>query len=174
MPDSVWKLSWNIVMITLLLFTAIYVPYRVAFVETAPIGWLVVEYFVDILFLTDIIVNFLSAYLDGEHNLITSKKKIAINYLKGWFLIDIVAWYIYICIYNNFSIPFQFFSESNDNTQYNKLFRLLRLGRLYRLIRMFAFLRMSKFFKQNKTLEKALLTLKLNAGRFIYYIIDRN
>ena len=160
-------------MITLLLFTAIYVPYRVAFLDSVSVGWLVVEYLVDILFLTDIIVNFLTAYTDGEHNLVTSKKKIAINYIKGWFLIDAIAWYyiyIYIYIYNNFSIPFQFFSESNDNTQYNKLFRLLRLGRLYRLIRMFAFLRMSKFFRQNKTLEKALLTLKLNAGRL--YIIN--
>ena len=93
-------------MITLLLFTAIYIPYRVSFLDKVSTGWLVVEYLVDILFFTDIPINFLSAYMDNEKNLVTEKKKIAINYLKGWFIIDAIAWYYLYNYYLVFHFSF--------------------------------------------------------------------
>ena len=39
----------------------------------------------------DIIVVFMSEYYDADMNLIQDHKKIASNYIKGWFLLDIFA-----------------------------------------------------------------------------------
>lgn len=41
--------------------------------------------------MTDIILTFLSAAYDDEGNLITERKAIILNYLKGWFIIDLMV-----------------------------------------------------------------------------------
>ena len=47
---------------------------------------------VDILFGIDIIVNFLSSYEDPATGLpVISLKAIALNYLTGWFMLDLLA-----------------------------------------------------------------------------------
>ena len=79
-------------MVIALIFTAIYIPIRIAFIEEISIEFMVIEYFIDALFFVDIFVNFVSAYYDENHNLITDNKEIAKKYLKGWFLIDLLAW----------------------------------------------------------------------------------
>ena len=79
-------------MIIALIFTAIYVPIRIAFLDQVPLELLIIEYIVDAIFFCDIFVNFFSAYYDDNHTIITDKKRIAKKYLTGWFLIDLVAW----------------------------------------------------------------------------------
>lgn len=44
---------------------------------------------VDGFFLLDIIINFLSAYENSEGKTIVNCKSIAVNYLTGWFLLDL-------------------------------------------------------------------------------------
>ena len=64
----------------------------------------VVDLFVDTMFIADILINFRTTYLcDGE--VVTEPGKIAINYIKGWFIIDLIA-----------AIPFDFllFRVSTD------------------------------------------------------------
>ena len=99
MPSTKFQLIWSLVMVMALSFTAIFVPYRLAFIEEYSLGFSIVEYFVDVIFLADLILTFFTAIYDNEHKLITNKKVIARNYLKGWFLIDLIAWYEYIYIY---------------------------------------------------------------------------
>ena len=54
--------------------------------------WYVVfGHFIDSLFFLDIIVNFNSAYLTSLHEIEDNRKKIALNYMKTWFVIDILA-----------------------------------------------------------------------------------
>ena len=49
------------------------------------------EGIVDILFGIDIVINFISAKVDDNNQLITDHKKIAIQYLKLWFWLDLLA-----------------------------------------------------------------------------------
>lgn len=47
---------------------------------------------VDILFAIEIVIFFNTSYYDSENQkYITSRKEIASNYLKGWFLLDLIA-----------------------------------------------------------------------------------
>ena len=78
-------------MLIALSFTAIYLPIRMAFFDEISKGLLIVEYILDFIFLIDVFVNFLTAYYDDEHKLITDRGRIAKKYLTSWFLIDVLA-----------------------------------------------------------------------------------
>ena len=72
-------------------------------------------------FYVDIILSFFCEYKDPDTNLTErSFKKIAINYLQGWFVIDFVSIF-----------PFYWFIPSGSLT---KLFRIFRIPRLVKLI----------------------------------------
>ena len=64
MPDSKFKAFWNIIIITLLLYTALFVPFKISFITIESLGLVIFEWVVDIIFGIDILVNFLSATED--------------------------------------------------------------------------------------------------------------
>ena len=103
------------------MYATIITPYRIAFYDIDSIGWIIADTTVDLLFLADLILNFFFAYYDEDEKLIYDRKKIALKYLTGWFIIDFVA-----------IVPFGLF-QSRD---YNSLSRLTRLPRLYRLLKL--------------------------------------
>lgn len=73
-------------------YAAIILPFKIAYIEEGEYPeWDNFDYFVDAMFILDIIVNFFSAYYDSENNLILDNKKIALKYLKGWFIIDFIV-----------------------------------------------------------------------------------
>jgi hypothetical protein len=79
---------------TLLLYVALWVPISICLlppsneITTSE----VLDIFVDIIFLMDMVVNFISAYDDPVTSLqIVSIRKIAKNYITGWFFIDLIA-----------------------------------------------------------------------------------
>lgn len=91
MPDSKFKTFWNITVILLLLYTSTVVPFQVAFVDKDTNFAILVNYFVDILFGIDIIVNFFSAYETRNHRIEIRIKHIVREYLTGWFALDLLA-----------------------------------------------------------------------------------
>jgi hypothetical protein len=76
----------------LLLYTATYVPYRVAFVDgDSSFGYGIFEDMVDALFFIDIIVNFISAIENPDGTIETRMSHIVKSYIKSWFMLDIIA-----------------------------------------------------------------------------------
>ena len=62
MPNTKFKIVWNLIIVVLLLYTATYVPYRVSFIDgESSLAFKIFENTIDGLFFCDIIVNFLSA-----------------------------------------------------------------------------------------------------------------
>ena len=95
LQDNSFKKIWDVIMIFLLLYVISYVPYATCFIQVdsdtfgaAQITDLIIDGF----FFCDIIVQFISAYEDPVSGLpVVDMKKIAINYVKLWFFIDLVA-----------------------------------------------------------------------------------
>lgn len=56
-PNSYLKSFWNIIVMVLLVYTATYAPYRMAFIDTISTSVFVFETFIDILFGIDLLVN---------------------------------------------------------------------------------------------------------------------
>lgn len=65
--NSKFKSYWNIVNIILLLYTAIYMPFKIAFIDDENTVQQVLDWCVDVLFFVDIIITFFSTYeeVDG-------------------------------------------------------------------------------------------------------------
>ena len=88
----------------------------------------------DIIFLIDIIVNFNSAIETNDYQIIDDRKTITKIYVKGWFMIDIVA-----------ILPFDKFLSAGN---VNGLVRVARIGKLYKLVKITRLVRLFKVIKQ--------------------------
>lgn len=76
---------------TILLFTCMVTPYRIAFVEYDDNYWLAIDSLIDAGFGIDIVLNFFMAYYDESEDIVDNRKKIALGYMKSWFFIDVAA-----------------------------------------------------------------------------------
>lgn len=92
------------------------------FLDSQSLGLDIFEMVLDYFFIFDIFLNFNVAYKDSTGVLITDWKMIAMNYLKGFFWIDLLT-----------SIPISQIFRSSDSAvgSFNKLFRLFRLPKIY-------------------------------------------
>lgn len=80
-------------MILVLLVTCIETPLDLAF-SSVENNWTVRDTFsmlIDFMFLIDIVIIFNTAFFNGKLDLIDSRKGVALNYIKGWFIIDLLA-----------------------------------------------------------------------------------
>ena len=115
-------------MVILLVFTAVYVPFRIAYLEEVNYELYIIEWVVDCFFFMDIILDFFMAYYTEHNELVTDRSKIIKRYLKTWFLIDVVGCF-----------PTHLLISDNSSNSYGKSARLLRLPRLWKLFKMLRF-----------------------------------
>ena len=66
-------------------------PYIIAFIPNEPLGLSIFNYMIDGLFFLDIIAIFNTVYYDNDITMVDDRKLIAINYIKGWFFVDVLA-----------------------------------------------------------------------------------
>lgn len=86
------KTVWDMFVMGWVFYAAIVVPFRLAFVEDESKGWKAVGYIMDAIFLLDLVMTFFVSYYDEDKNIqVTAYKAIAMNYLKTWFIIDLVS-----------------------------------------------------------------------------------
>lgn len=93
------RLGWWYVLLSLgLLFTALVTPYEVALLEPALDGLFYANRAVDLIFLVDILLNLVLVVDEPSSELsrlgrtwITSPSRIALRYLRFWFVVDAVA-----------------------------------------------------------------------------------
>ena len=91
-PKNQKKRIFDIYICLLLIFSCIEIPYRLVLTQGDDDAiWQTINYFIDISFLLDIIFNFNTAYFDEDFKLIDDRKEIAKQYLKSWFIIDLLA-----------------------------------------------------------------------------------
>ncbi|KAL7987341.1 hypothetical protein Chor_006260, partial [Crotalus horridus] len=88
----VFKTTWDWVILILTFYTAILVPYNVSFkTKQNNVAWLVVDSIVDVIFLVDIVLNFHTTFVGPAGEVISDPKLIRMNYLKTWFVIDLLS-----------------------------------------------------------------------------------
>ena len=144
MPNTAWRKVWDVVQCPVLLYVSMSVPIRIGFSIDAKGGWYAFDMLIDLYFWTDIVLNFVTGYENNDGETILNGRLIAINYLKSWFAIDLLA-----------SLPIDFSIKMaegtfactlrddcdgsgglNENATFFKLFRILRLTRLMKLLRL--------------------------------------
>ncbi|XP_065052171.1 potassium voltage-gated channel subfamily H member 8-like isoform X2 [Rhopilema esculentum] len=118
------RLIWDWIILVLVCYIAIMVPFNVAFKAHDHRKELIIaDCIVEIFFIVDIFINFRTTYIDKKSGrIITQKKMIALHYLKRWFIVDFLA-----------ALPFEalYFIDHS----WGFLVSLLKTGRLLRLFR---------------------------------------
>lgn len=117
-----------------LIYTATVVPYNVSFPIQTTTTLSVVEYISDGIWIIDLILTFFCAYEDKMENLITDRKKIILNYLLGWFIIDFIS-------------VFPFDLVFNMDKGVNNLIRIAKLPKLTRFLRLAKYVEMRALIK---------------------------
>ena len=148
--DDGFRLKWDLVQVVVLLLTAVIVPLRVGFSaldDSDPKFWFVFDVVSDTYFAVDIVINCRTAYVNDEHKIEASAKKVVVHYLKTWFLIDFLA-----CLPINYILylsgtldlpwlanqgpPGRAESGGADSIKVLKVLRLFRLTKMLRVLKL--------------------------------------
>ena len=81
-------MKWNVWISILLVYTAMAVPIKVAFIEKESRNTIIFDTFIDTSFLIDCALQFFSAFERPDNQLEVRKSKIIKRYLSCWFWID--------------------------------------------------------------------------------------
>ncbi|XP_022247096.1 potassium voltage-gated channel subfamily H member 5-like isoform X5 [Limulus polyphemus] len=131
---SPFKAFWDWIILLLVIYTAIFTPYVAAFLLNEdrtkrnkkygddPI--VIIDLLVDVMFIIDILINFRTTYVNSNEEVVSHPGRIAVHYLRGWFIIDIVA-----------AIPFDLLLFGSETDETTTLIGLLKTARLLRLVR---------------------------------------
>jgi hypothetical protein len=135
--DNKFKFAWDLLAMVAVLYVAFVTPYRLSFdlSETAQ-PWSAINKATTILFTIDIVLTFFTeVYLDDEFVTVSNLREIAMIYIKGWFLFDLVS-----------VLPLDTFFKSLGSKagNVNSTIRVFRVLRVYKLIRL---LRISKLVR---------------------------
>ena len=84
--------------------------------------------------------------------LVVGLKKIAHNYVTGWFLIDLVA-----------IMPVQIFNSDATGSEF-KLAKLARLPRLYKLLRIMRMVKMIRIIRKSALFQEMFDTISIGVG----------
>jgi hypothetical protein len=133
-PNSTFKLTWDILIGMIIIWSVIVIPWKLGFNVPSTIGWIVLDFLFDSLFLIDMVLTFNTGYFEdlAQEVYIDDRAMIAKHYLKTWFTVDILS-----------TIPFDYVASlvstgrlTNDNVSVGLELRLTKLVRGLRLFRL--------------------------------------
>ena len=132
-PTNVFKLNWDMLMGFVLLYSCLATPVELALFDGPPSKLL--NFIVDGMFLMDIFLSFNSMIYNEDFEVINDRSTIVRTYLKGWFLIDLIAIF-----------PFDLIFGSNGEAA--KLVRFIRIGRITKLLKLIKLARLMRLKKE--------------------------
>ncbi|OMJ91822.1 hypothetical protein SteCoe_5493 [Stentor coeruleus] len=85
-----FRMLWDLFTVVLTFYIAITVPFFVAFYMDFEVQFLLVNLAIDVVFVVDILLNFITSYIDDEGE-VTEYRKIARNYASKMFAVDLIS-----------------------------------------------------------------------------------
>ena len=93
-----------------------------------------VDRFVDVFFVFDIVLNFVTGYAHkGNSKVVLDPKKIARQYARSWFVPDLIA-----------SFPFDIIAAGTSNSEAYRSTKFVRILKLLRLVKLFRIMRLNR------------------------------
>lgn len=131
-PHQKFIFLMSLMSLTFIMYILTLLPYFVVFDINSDF-FSVVDKIIDVFFIVDILVNFNLSFKNKVGDWERSRKKIAIRYLKTFFIFDFIT-----------SLPISWILEDYGiNISYNKLLRILKLPKLVSSLKMFKIFRVS-------------------------------
>ncbi|XP_076453438.1 voltage-gated delayed rectifier potassium channel KCNH8-like isoform X2 [Babylonia areolata] len=121
---GIFKIGWDWLILLCTFYIAIMVPFNAAFRRHNRYrDFMYIDAAVELLFAFDIVLNFRTSFVNKNGQVCYDSRLIALNYMRGWFLLDLLA-----------AIPFDLLYAFDVNT--GTLIHLLKVARLLRLARL--------------------------------------
>ena len=131
-PVSGFKRLWDMWILVLLGYTAMILPFRLAFqTQTYWDTWSCVEMMADVSFLVDVLCTCCSGYYDEEGELVCSQRRVLAHYARGWLAVDMVS----ALPFTMFDYYLSTYQSSQVQLWLPRLYKFLRLVRLSRITR---------------------------------------
>mmetsp|Transcript_45243 Transcript_45243/g.124480 ORF Transcript_45243/g.124480 Transcript_45243/m.124480 type:complete len:1964 (+) Transcript_45243:17-5908(+) len=167
-PKNPKKVVWDMFSGALIVYSVTKIPFEMAFApsEMDTTAMAICDLLVDFCFFVDMYLTFHTAYFESGTNLLRSKKKeIRKNYMRSWFVPDLVS---ALPLSNKLIVGD---SESTDSLGIIKFIRLLRLVKLVRLVKL---MRKGDSQEKEDTASSALLKLLALFGKitFLAHVIS--
>lgn len=126
-PTDKFKITWNIIIGLFIFASSVMTPLNLAFpnYRVNNLGYSSFIYAIDGIFIIDIFINCISAFEDQYKILHTNFYEIIANYLKTWFIVDIISIIPFDLIFI-YAIPFVGLSDS-----YNRQLKSLKFINLF-------------------------------------------
>ena len=145
-PLGIFRVVWDLCMLCFVVYITLTMPYQLGFdAEPSPCSWrwpaakcealAVFERLVDYFFMTDLVLNFVTGYVESTGAVVMWPGPVAKNYLRGWFMLDFVS-----------SAPFDALLAGKAFENLNSA-RLLKIGRLLKCMKM---MRIGKVIKMSR------------------------
>lgn len=132
-PTAKFRGNWDMAQALFLIYIAFSLPYRIGFGDSIVLWsfWFWFDAALDIYFICDLMLNFKTAVITADGEILHTRKDVAMNYAKGWFPVDFVS-----CLPIGY-LEFVVWDEdsSSSSTRGVRLLRLFRLLKLLRLVR---------------------------------------
>ena len=168
-PTAPLKFRWDLWMLVLIVYSCVTVPFRLGMGHPAEGAWWDIEVAVSLCFIIDVGTTFNTAYMRAEDGLLVlDREAIRTNYLRGWFVIDMVA-----------ALPFELADLLVENVGVEvragagavpaadgsdmETILLLRVLRLFRLMRLLRLLKLRVYMDK---LEDTMNSLNINLQLF--------
>ncbi|GMH46938.1 hypothetical protein TrLO_g2547 [Triparma laevis f. longispina] len=149
-PSSTFRRSWELMVLVLVLFQAIYIPLTVSFRinHIRYTSWWWFDLWADIIFMTDLVMTFNVGIINQANKLIMNRRTIAKSYLQGWFWLDLAASVPFDLIIEAFEDEGEEEADGGGNTaSATSLLKGFKLPRLLRLLKIMRLMRLVKFAK---------------------------
>ena len=128
------KFRWDSLVMVLILYSCSSVPFRLGMNHPPEGVWWCVEVAVSFVFIADMIINFNTAYSDGDL-FILNRSIICANYMRGWFVLDLTSAFPFELV-DWILVVIAESSTSSSSPGSLKALRALRLIRIMRLLRL--------------------------------------
>jgi len=159
-PHESIRLRWDILIAIVMFYLLLDIPLKICFEVDLPLShpWSQAELAVDYLFMLDLLFNFTTGYVT-ETEFVTDRRRIAWNYLHGWFSLDLVT-----------SMPFELVVGGGTGSV-SAVSKVLKFARFIRLLKLLRILRLMTLISQWETSSSSstvlLRLLKLFVMMFI-------
>jgi hypothetical protein len=133
-PDNSIKLIYDLFGFLLIVYQSFTVPFNISFNYANP-TLKNFDYFSDVYFLIDVLLNFNTGYYD-QGMLVMNRKVIFYNYIKGWLIFDIISSFPYAFLFDNLEISLEVLSTAKNAPKLLKIMRIVKFIKILRLLKM--------------------------------------
>jgi len=140
-PYEPIRLQWDLWITIIMIYLVITVPLKICFEINLPPShpWSKFEYFISSIFFVDIVVNFNTGFIDDEDRFVTSRKKIAEYYFRGWFWLDLIT---------TLPIEYAVGSSGGKASSVGSISKSLKIVRIVRLLKLLRILKLINMMSQ--------------------------